>query len=100
MRPVATPDVLDDILNDRLVSILSDSLEMESTLAVNNLIATTFKVILDTCSLKRDLWESLQSKLDLEAAISRLLIDDPRVKIRQSTGAAISERILHSLRCV
>ncbi|PSS03887.1 hypothetical protein BD289DRAFT_358590 [Coniella lustricola] len=97
MRPVETADFLDDVLSNRLVNILSDSLSMESTFAVNNLTSTTFRVILDICSLKRDLWESLQSKLDLGDAISRLLLDDTRATIRQSTGAAISDKSLFQI---
>ncbi|KAF3770103.1 hypothetical protein M406DRAFT_86920 [Cryphonectria parasitica EP155] len=97
MRPTSTTDFLDAALIERLAQILSSSLEVEPASFVDNLTNVAFRAIMDTCSLKWELWDLLQSKMDLQQTIQRLLVDDTRDIVRKSTAAIIGDKVVNDL---
>lgn len=97
MRPVSTNESLDQVLVERLVEMLVSSLKADPTPIVNALITNALRAIMDTCSLKWDLWESLQSKINLQQTVQRLLIDDARDDVRKVTAAIFGDKIVRNL---
>lgn len=100
LRASTVPECLDIKLLERLVDILSFCLTTLPTVASTNLLNVTFQAILDTCSLRVDLWSTLCSRADVKSVIRRLLLDDPRGALRKSTALAIGEKTVRPLRYV
>lgn len=100
LRAPGVPDCLDIKLLERLVDIMSFCVTARPTAACTNLLNITFQAILDTCSLKVDLWNMLCSRTDVKSVIRRLLLDDPRGALRKTTALAIGEKTIRSLKYV
>lgn len=98
LRASTVPDCLDIKLLVRLVDIMSFCVTARPTIACTNLLNVTFQAILDTCSLRLDLWNILCSRADVKSVIRRLLLDDPRGTLRKSTALAIGEKTVRPLR--
>lgn len=100
LRASAVPECLNIKLLERMVDILSFCMTARPTVACTNLLNVTFQAILDTCSLRVDLWTMLCSRADVKSVIKRLLLDDPRGTLRKSTALAIGEKTVRPLRYV
>lgn len=68
------------------------------TTSCTSLLTVTFQAILDTCSLRVELWDELCSRADVKSVVKKLLLDDPRGTLRKSTALAIGEKTVHLLR--
>lgn len=100
LRASTVPECLDIRLLERLVDIMSFCMTARPTIACTNLLNVTFQSILDTCSLRVDLWKMLCSRADVKSVIRRLLLDDHRGTLRKSTALAIGEKTVRTLRYV
>lgn len=49
--------------------------------------------MLETCTLKTQLWELLQSQMNFPASVKKLLIDDDRDVVRKSIAGCIRDKI-------
>lgn len=92
------PECLDIKLLERLVDIVTFCMAARPTIACTNLLNFAFQAILDTCSLRVDLWSTLCSRADVKSVIRRLLLDDLRGALRKSTALAIGEKTVRPLR--
>lgn len=100
LRAPTVPECLDVELLERLVDIMSFCMAADPTAACTNLLNITFQAILDTCSLRVDLWNMLCSRTDVKSVIRRLLLDDPRSTLRKTTALAIGEKTIRPLKYV
>ncbi|KAI3401247.1 hypothetical protein diail_11953 [Diaporthe ilicicola] len=96
-RTSSVPECLDITLLERLVEIMSFCTTASPTASCTNLLTVTFQAILDTCSLRVELWEELCSRADVKSVIRQILLDDPRGTLRKSTALAIGEKTVHLL---
>lgn len=78
---------------ERLGDLLSSALKAEFSPPITDLIIETFKAILETCTLKSELWELLHSQMQFRATVKKLLIDDDRDIVRKSIAACIGDKI-------
>lgn len=77
----------------RLGDLLASALKAEPSPPITDLVIETFKAILETCTLKQDLWELLHSQLEFRATVEKLLIDDDRAVVRKSIAGCIRDKI-------
>ncbi|POS74497.1 ubiquitin carboxyl-terminal hydrolase [Diaporthe helianthi] len=96
-RAPTVPECLDMTLLERLVNIMSFCMNARPTVACTNLLNITFQAILDTCSLRVDLWKMFYSRTDVKSVVRRLLLEDPRVTLRKTTALAIREKTVRPL---
>lgn len=97
-RASSVPDCLSITLLERLVEIMSFCTTAHPTATCTTLLTVTFQAILDTCSLRVELWNELCSRADVKPVIRKILLDDPRDTLRKSTALAIGEKTVHLLR--
>lgn len=97
LRAPAVPECLDIMLLERLVDIMVFCVNAHPTVACTKLLNISFQAILDTCSLRVDLWKELCSRTDVKSVIRRLLLDDSRGTLRKTTALAIGEKTIRPL---
>lgn len=97
-RPTSTPEYLNTTLIERLLGLLSSSLTAEPTSFAHSLVTIAFRAVLDACSLKLELWEWLQSDIDIREFVQKLLIDDDRDPVRKTTATIIGDKVTYTLR--
>lgn len=100
LRASPLPKVLNYLLVERLLEILSSCFRTEPTPSSANLLNATFQAILDTCSLDLELWNKLCSQADIKLLAQKLLLDDSRDVVRKSAARVIGERTTLSFRYV
>lgn len=92
-RGPLTAEGLDATLVERLGDLLSSALAAEPNPPITDLVIETFKAMLETCTLKSELWERLQSQMEFRATVKKLLIDDDRDVVRKSIAGCIRDKI-------
>ena len=98
LRPSPPPGVLDYVLVERLLEILSSCVSAEPTPPSTNLLNAAFQAVLDTCSLDPDLWNKLCSQTDMKSLVQKLLLNDSRDVVRKSAASVIGEKITRAVR--
>lgn len=78
---------------ERLGDLLSSALEAAPSPPITDLVIETFKAILDTCTIKPELWELLHSQMDFRNTVKKLLIDDDRDVVRKSIASCIGNKV-------
>ncbi|EPE07356.1 ubiquitin carboxyl-terminal hydrolase [Ophiostoma piceae UAMH 11346] len=83
---------LDANLLSHLFAMLSTTLESTPAQLSMNLIELLFRTIIDACSLSRNFWTAFQEHAQTKAMISRLLLADDRLAVRELAETQIGKR--------
>lgn len=90
----STAELLSQNLMSRLNELLVSALELEASPPITDLVIESFSAILETCTLKTDLWDLLNSQTRFREFVQKLLIDDDREIVRIATASHIGSKIL------
>ena len=85
-------DKLDANLLSHLFAMLSTTLESSPAGLSMSLIELLFRTIIDACALSRRFWAAFQEHTQTKAMISRLLLADERLAVRELAETQIGKR--------
>ena len=90
--PASSCKSLDRGLLDRLMDILSTSLEC-SPIESTPLVKDAFTAVMSACALSREFWEAFRENGRSKELITQLLFQDERLEIRRLAESHIAEKV-------